>query len=111
MRMHIKTCASCQHVDLYAYQSPCKECIETLGTCTKWEAKTLENKNRYWERIEAIATEQREKGLSKYGQGLEMNPAALGERIRHLEEELIDGLMYCEWIKEKLLELGDNNGT
>lgn len=65
----------------------------------------------YWERIEAIESQQRKKGLAKYGQGLEMNPAAMCERIRHLEEELIDALMYCEWIKEKLRELGDNNGS
>jgi hypothetical protein len=56
----------------------------------------------YWERIEVIAERQREKGLSKYGQGLEMNPASIVERINHLQEELIDGLMYCEWIKDHL---------
>lgn len=57
--------------------------------------------SKYWDAICEIAEAQREKGLSKYGQGLEENTAPLGERIRHLEEELIDGLMYCEWIKEQ----------
>lgn len=58
--------------------------------------------NPYWERITAIAEQQRAKGMSKYGFGLEMNPADILERINHLQEELIDGLMYCEWIKDVL---------
>lgn len=57
--------------------------------------------SKYWDKICAIAAAQRDKGLSKYGQGLEENTAPLADRIRHLEEELIDGLMYCEWIKEQ----------
>ena len=60
------------------------ECVESL----------------YWKRIESLAERQREKGMSKYGFGLEMNPADILERINHLQEELIDALMYCEWIKE-----------
>lgn len=58
--------------------------------------------NPYWENICAIAERQRNKGLSVYGQGLEDNHADIIERINHLEEELIDGLMYCEWIKDML---------
>lgn len=58
--------------------------------------------NPYWERVCEIADRQRAKGKDKYGYGLEDNPAEMAARIRHLEEELIDGLMYCEWIKEKL---------
>ena len=54
----------------------------------------------YWKRIESLAERQREKGMSKYGYGLEMNPADILERINHLQEELVDALMYCEWIKE-----------
>ena len=58
--------------------------------------------NPYWERITELAERQRAKGMSKYGFGLEMNTADIIERINHLQEELIDGLMYCEWIKGKL---------
>ena len=60
--------------------------------------------NPYWKRICAIADRQREKGLQTYGQGLEANPADMVKRLEHLEEELIDALMYCEWIKEWLRE-------
>ena len=62
----------------------------------------MEKNNPYWERICEIADKQRAKGMETYGQGLESNYAAMMERINHLEEELIDGLMYCEWIKDKL---------
>lgn len=66
--------------------------------------------NPYWQRITAIADKQRAKGMSKYGQGLESNPADILERINHLQEELIDGLMYCEWIKELVREgAGEQN--
>lgn len=58
--------------------------------------------NPYWENIEVIAARQRQKGIDTYGQGLEENPADMVTRLTYLEEELIDALMYCEWIKEKL---------
>lgn len=43
--------------------------------------------------------------METYGRGLESNPAAIVERINHLEEELVDALMYCEWMKDSLKEL------
>ena len=58
--------------------------------------------NPYWERITSTAERQRQKGIAEYGQGLEYNPADVVTRLTYLEEELIDALMYCEWIKEKL---------
>lgn len=56
--------------------------------------------NPYWENICAIAERQRAKGIAAYGQGIEMNPADVVARIEHLQEELVDALMYCEWIKD-----------
>lgn len=61
--------------------------------------------NPYWERVQAIAARQRQKGIDTYGQGLELNQAEAVKRLEYLEEELIDALMYCEWIKDKLNEL------
>lgn len=63
-----------------------------------------ENQNPYWERICKLADKQRAKGIETYGQGIECNPAAIVERIDHLEEELIDALYYLEWIKGGLNE-------
>ena len=62
----------------------------------------MKETNPYWEHIVCLAEQQRAKGMSKYGEGLEMNPADILERINHLQEELIDALMYCEWIKEEI---------
>ena len=64
-----------------------------------------DTKNPYWDHICALSERQRAKGIETYGHGLENNPAAMLKRIEHLQEELIDGLMYCEWIKDKLTEL------
>lgn len=64
---------------------------------------------RYWSRVCAIQSRQAAKGLAEYGQALEENPAAAVERVQHLEEELIDGLMYCEWLKEQLAH-GEDDG-
>lgn len=56
--------------------------------------------NPYWENICKIAEKQRSKGIETYGSGIEDNPADIITRIEYLEEELVDALMYCEWIKD-----------
>lgn len=58
--------------------------------------------DKYWDRITAIYNRQREKGLKKYGRPLEDNPASIDTRIRYIEEELVDALMYCEWVRDEL---------
>jgi hypothetical protein len=58
--------------------------------------------NPYWDNISKIADKQRKKGLRDYGQGLEVNPAPILDRIQHIEEELVDALMYLEWLKESV---------
>lgn len=65
--------------------------------------------NPYWERICKLSERQREKGMKTYGQGLESNPAAIVKRIEYLQEELVDALMYCEWIKDKIKECEPND--
>lgn len=54
----------------------------------------------YWENICEINRRQEEKGRKKYGVPLEENTTLTRrQRIEHLEEELIDGLKYCEHLK------------
>lgn len=65
--------------------------------------------NPYWERITAIAHRQREKGLRQYGMKLEENNLPVEKRLEYLEEELVDGLMYIEWIKEGLKGVQHNS--
>ena len=55
----------------------------------------------YWQNITKINQKQEDKGVSKYGQNLEDNiTLSTVQRIEHLQEELIDGLKYCEHIKQ-----------
>lgn len=58
--------------------------------------------NPYWDRITELANKQRQKGIETYGQGIEDNKLPVEERIRYIEEELIDALMYLEWLKDGL---------
>lgn len=95
-----KHCGTCLFGVLLASDFPCFMCYGE----SMWEPWEPGKRNPYWERITALAEQQREKGMSKYGQGLEANPADILARINHLQEELIDGLMYCEWIKEWVQE-------
>ena len=58
--------------------------------------------NPYWNNICTIAERQRKKGMETYGKGLEDNQKDIITRIEYLEEELVDALMYCEWIKNQI---------
>ena len=103
-------CKGCKHELKEDDELPCSHCRYTLLASNPlykicpdcYETEVPENP--YWERINAIAEKQRAKGINKYGVGLESNPAAIFERINHLQEELIDGLYYLEWIKDGLNE-------
>lgn len=56
--------------------------------------------SKYRECIKNLLDKQIEKGLSKYGVLIEDNNTLTSEqRIEHLEEELVDALMYCEHLK------------
>lgn len=67
-----------------------------------WIEKGKTMNNPYWKNICSMAEKQRAKGMATYGYGVEMNPADAVTRIEYLQEELIDALMYCEWIKESI---------
>lgn len=58
--------------------------------------------NPYWENICKLQDKQRAKGIETYGQGLEDNHEPVLVRIHHIQEELIDALMYLEWLKDAL---------
>lgn len=73
------------------------------GYAAGFEAgKRYTDSNPYWKNICKIAEKQRNKGVSAYGCGIEDNPAGILTRIEHLQEELVDALMYCEWLKDYL---------
>ena len=91
-------CENCKNRGLPETAFPCSDCSNLY--VSHWEPK---EKNPYWERITQISNAQREKGIAEYGQGLEdfQTPDPV-ERIQYIEEELIDALMYLEWLKEGL---------
>jgi hypothetical protein len=72
--------------------------------------KTEDNtRGSYWKNICKMQKKQTEKGLKKYGQILEENIGmTMLERLEYLQEELIDGLMYIEHIKEMLTKEGSS---
>lgn len=108
-------CIGCKHDPKEHDDFPCSHCRGTISPCNPLYAKVAdlyeseEPRNPYWERICKLSDKQRKKGMETYGQGLECNPAAMLKRIEHLQEELIDGLMYCEWIKDMLDLEGEQN--
>ena len=58
-------------------------------------------KNKYFKNIIEMMKKQMDKGFYKYGVLLEDNTTlSRHQRIEHLQEELIDGLQYCEHLKE-----------
>ena len=60
-----------------------------------------ESDNPYWDNICEIARQQRDKGLKEYGQGLEDNTElSTDERIKMVEEEMVDALMYLEHLRK-----------
>lgn len=57
----------------------------------------------YWRNICEMNRRQEKKGMEKYGEPLEENTTLTTvQRIEHLQEELIDGLKYCEHLKTVL---------
>lgn len=65
--------------------------------------------NPYWDRITAVATRQREKGIREYGRGIEDDTADINVRLDRIEEELIDALMYIEHFRDSISEPANNS--
>lgn len=110
-----KTCFDCKFYEKDDLDIPCRYCKRTLTTGSKYYDKLPDlftekeefissESNPYWGRISAIAERQRQKGINTYGKGLEANNEEIMTRLEYLEEELVDGLMYIEWIKDKIKE-------
>ena len=102
---------ACEYFNKCNYRFKEEVCSGSIPVCVECKAylefKEEEEKyNPYWENICKIADKQRKKGIETYGQGVEDNHWDVEKRIQYLEEELVDALMYCEWIKE-----GIKNGT
>ena len=76
--------------------------IETVYEMSKSNSHQTKD---YWYNINKIAEHQKEKGFKTYGMRLEDNNSMnVIKRIEYLQEELIDGLNYCEWIKDAIMK-------
>lgn len=94
-----KKCDTCSYCDKVGFNTPCISC----KAFSNWQSRYPD----YWARISAIKDEQTSKGVEEYGQTLEENTSITPiERLTMLEEELIDGLMYIEHLKECIEEYG-----
>ena len=68
-------------------------------------------KQNFWENINSIQARQTAKGIATYGQTLEENTDLSDiQMLTMLEEELIDGLMYLEGLKYKLMSMHERMG-
>ena len=109
-----KYCAEhkCNSCELYGKIPLTKPCVVSEDIDEHYEIlfgiepEDTADENPYWESIKALATKQRAKGIETYGQGLECNTAAIMTRLDYLSEELIDALMYIQWIKDFLTKEG-----
>lgn len=93
----LKRCMECKYKALDVDYEPCKSCMTD---------------DLYWSRISDVYKNQRLKGIATYGQILEdfKVPEAI-DRLIYIEEELVDALMYIEWLKDKLEEVKKNEET
>ena len=88
---------------------PCGYCepADPLLNCYMVKEGNERVKETYWDKITKLNERQEKKGYEKYGVSLEENTTLTTEqRIEHLEEELIDGLKYCEHLKMTLAKDG-----
>lgn len=91
-----KKCITCANVAKCDWE--CRQCLSRKDY-SNWKPRYPD----YWKNISAIKDAQTAKGVNEYGQTLEENTdLAPIERLTMLEEELIDGLMYIEHLKESL---------
>ena len=96
----MKSCKNCVNGKRNYFSSLCESCC----AYSNWKED-----NPYWERICRLSERQREKGMKKYGYGLEDNPMVIEERLTYLQEELVDALMYIEHVKEWLYAESDRS--
>lgn len=108
-------CVRCILCDYdFGSKNKCGDCFNWVGKHPEEAADLMgfevirdddTERTEYQEKIIALMDRQHAKGLAKYGETLEENKTLSSEqRIEHLQEELIDGLQYCEHIKAVLTD-------
>ena len=69
------------------------------------------NKNQILHNVQKMLEEQTKKGLKKYG--TTVNPADYDfiGWLEHLQQEMVDAIVYCEVLKFKYARLQSNEGV
>jgi NTP pyrophosphatase (non-canonical NTP hydrolase) len=100
-------CGECEYRGIHCMEDlmeDARDFIELQKVLLKGEDVLFSS---YWENICEIHRKQEIKGKKKYGVSLEENISLTTEqRIEHLQEELIDGLKYCEHLKAGMRDNG-----
>lgn len=87
----------------YGYRVKCDDNDMTCVKC--WDREMpgteAEEENPYITRVSALIRKQYDKGVSKYGEPLSSNTTlSTDQRIEHLQEELVDALMYSVHLQQ-----------
>lgn len=61
--------------------------------------------NKYLSEMIKGYASQRQKGINKYATVLEQNDDSMINRLDHINQELMDALMYIEWAKDKVRDI------
>ena len=77
------------------------------------EAEKEIETNETLSEIKQLLIKQTEKGLAKYGHSVRPDELDVEQWLTHMQEEMLDGLVYATIAKQKVRELlkgGENNG-
>ena len=75
-----------------------KDAVVTIDSQTERFPK----KDRFVQQIKEKFEQRSQTGIKKYGTTLERDDLSLQDWLTHFEEELMDGLLYLQVLKDKL---------
>lgn len=61
-------------------------------------------KNKILLNVQALLEQQTEKGIKKYGKTVDPDDHGMIGWLEHLQQELIDAVVYCEVLKQKVMK-------
>lgn len=64
----------------------------------------MDTQNKILLNVQALLEQQTEKGIKKYGKTVDPDDYGTIGWIEHLQQELIDAVVYCEVLKQKVMK-------
>lgn len=65
---------------------------------------TMDTQNKILLNVQALLEQQTEKGIKKYGKTVDPDDYGMIGWLEHLQQELIDAVVYCEVLKQKVMK-------